>query len=124
MTVQKCIDACAAAGYSSAGVEFGRECYCGNVNYPPGQSESMSECDMPCLGDASQLVHRFNKWEQVKLTPSAKQILWRKRSNSHLLQTCFSHESWRLKGYQQYQWSRSWICIEEPVNRIPIRLPA
>ncbi|KAG8801479.1 hypothetical protein FRC17_006644, partial [Serendipita sp. 399] len=54
MTVEKCIDGCAAAGYSSAGVEFGRECFCDNVTYPPGQSESMSECNMPCNGDRSE----------------------------------------------------------------------
>ncbi|PVF94000.1 WSC-domain-containing protein [Serendipita vermifera] len=55
MTVQKCIEGCKAAGFSSAGVEFGRECYCDNVTYPPGQSENWNECNMPCLGDGSQL---------------------------------------------------------------------
>ncbi|KAG8830432.1 hypothetical protein FRC17_004883 [Serendipita sp. 399] len=54
MTVQKCIDGCAAAGFSSAGVEFGRECFCDNVTYPPGQSEQMSECNKPCTGDGTQ----------------------------------------------------------------------
>ncbi|PVF94001.1 hypothetical protein CPB86DRAFT_70642 [Serendipita vermifera] len=54
MTVEKCIDGCAAAGFSSAGVEFGRECYCGNISYPPSQSYLMSECNMPCTGDASK----------------------------------------------------------------------
>ncbi|KAG8808973.1 hypothetical protein FRC19_005557, partial [Serendipita sp. 401] len=53
MTVQKCIDACAAAVFSSAGVEYGGECDCDNVMYPPSQSQDMSECDMACTGDAS-----------------------------------------------------------------------
>ncbi|CAG8746658.1 9658_t:CDS:2, partial [Acaulospora colombiana] len=43
MTAQKCVDGCAAAGFSSAGVEYGGECYCDNVTLPPGQSESISE---------------------------------------------------------------------------------
>ncbi|KAG8805415.1 hypothetical protein FRC17_005529, partial [Serendipita sp. 399] len=55
MTVQKCIDGCAAAGFSSAGVEFGRECFCDNVTFPPRQSEDMSECNKPCTGDASEI---------------------------------------------------------------------
>ncbi|KAG8814910.1 hypothetical protein FRC19_001415, partial [Serendipita sp. 401] len=55
MTVQKCIDGCAAAGFSSAGVEYGGECYCDNVTYPPGQSQDMSECNMACTGDASEI---------------------------------------------------------------------
>ncbi|KAG8842004.1 hypothetical protein FRC20_004683, partial [Serendipita sp. 405] len=61
MTVQKCIEGCNQAGYSSAGLEYGRECYCDNVNYPPGQSESMSECDMPCTGDATQICGGSNR---------------------------------------------------------------
>jgi hypothetical protein len=59
MTVQKCIDGCAAAGFSSAGVEFGKECYCGNITFPPGSSSEPQECGMPCLGDASQYVTFF-----------------------------------------------------------------
>ncbi|KAG8818964.1 hypothetical protein FRC18_012255 [Serendipita sp. 400] len=54
MTIQKCIDGCAAAGYSSAGLEFGRECFCDNVSYPPGKTDDIRECNMPCTGDASQ----------------------------------------------------------------------
>ncbi|KAG8756841.1 hypothetical protein FRC14_002619 [Serendipita sp. 396] len=54
MTVQKCIDGCAAAGYSSAGVEFGRECYCDNAVYPLGQNESIDDCNMPCTGDGTK----------------------------------------------------------------------
>ncbi|CAG8772051.1 7373_t:CDS:2, partial [Acaulospora colombiana] len=50
MTVQKCVDACQASGFTSAGVEYGRECYCDNVTYPPGQSQDMGECFMPCTG--------------------------------------------------------------------------
>jgi hypothetical protein len=57
MTVQKCIDACAADGFSSAGVEFGKECHCGNISFPAGSSAELDECNMPCLGDASQWVH-------------------------------------------------------------------
>ncbi|KAG8775799.1 hypothetical protein FRC16_004729, partial [Serendipita sp. 398] len=54
MTVQKCIDGCAAAGFISAGLEFGRECYCGNTEIPAGDRAFIDECNMPCLGDASQ----------------------------------------------------------------------
>ncbi|KAG9042501.1 hypothetical protein FS842_002167, partial [Serendipita sp. 407] len=54
MTVQKCIDGCAAAGYSSAGVELGRECYCDNVTYPLGPNDYKDKCSMPCTGDATE----------------------------------------------------------------------
>ncbi|PVF98143.1 WSC-domain-containing protein [Serendipita vermifera] len=61
MTVQKCIDGCAAAGFSSAGVEYGGECYCDNVTYPPGQSQPISECNMGCKGDGSEICGGPNR---------------------------------------------------------------
>ncbi|KAG8840047.1 hypothetical protein FRB91_006583, partial [Serendipita sp. 411] len=61
MTIQKCIDGCATAGFSSAGVEYGKECYCDNVAYPPGQSEDMSECNMACTGDATEFCGGANR---------------------------------------------------------------
>jgi hypothetical protein len=60
MTVQKCIDGCAAAGYTSAGLEYGKECYCGNISFPPGSSAEPQDCSMPCLGDASQYVFFYS----------------------------------------------------------------
>jgi hypothetical protein len=56
MTVQKCIDGCTAAGFSSAGVEYGKECYCGNLASLPNTGAPIEECNMGCLGDASQYV--------------------------------------------------------------------
>lgn len=56
MTVEKCIDGCKAAGFPSAGLEFGKECYCGDVAFPPGEYENLEDCNMPCLGDASEYV--------------------------------------------------------------------
>ncbi|KDR70175.1 hypothetical protein GALMADRAFT_144853 [Galerina marginata CBS 339.88] len=54
MTVEKCIDACGAATYTSAGVEWGQECWCGNVTYAPGESVPSSECAMACNGNAAE----------------------------------------------------------------------
>ncbi|KAF8969622.1 WSC domain-containing protein [Flammula alnicola] len=55
MTVGECIDACAASHYTSAGLEWGQECWCGNVTYPPGESVPGFECPMACNGDATEL---------------------------------------------------------------------
>ena len=56
MTIQGCANACARDYWTSMGVEYGNECYCGNHTYPLGQSQTMNECNMPCDGDASQYV--------------------------------------------------------------------
>nr|XP_036577282.1 copper radical oxidase (WSC domain-containing protein) [Colletotrichum truncatum]KAF6784221.1 copper radical oxidase (WSC domain-containing protein) [Colletotrichum truncatum] len=53
MTVQKCVAACGAAGYSFAGLEYGRECYCSNTAPSTSAIAPNSDCDNPCLGDAS-----------------------------------------------------------------------
>ncbi|PVF98141.1 WSC-domain-containing protein [Serendipita vermifera] len=60
-TVQKCIDGCAAAGFSSAGVEYGGECYCDNITYPPSQSKPLSDCNMACKGDGSEFCGGPNR---------------------------------------------------------------
>jgi Domain of unknown function (DUF1996)/WSC domain len=56
MTVEKCVDFCSGKGFSVAGTEYGRECYCAN-SIPkeaapiPGY---MGNCMMKCAGDAGE----------------------------------------------------------------------
>lgn len=73
MTVEGCLDACGASGYTSAGLEYGqyvsisavridllltvldRECWCANIaSWPPSESTVDGECAMPCLGNATE----------------------------------------------------------------------
>ncbi|KAJ7758676.1 WSC domain-containing protein [Mycena metata] len=54
MTVELCLDACAAGGFILGGLESGHECYCGNAllyvyTVPQGN------CVLPCAGNASEL---------------------------------------------------------------------
>lgn len=59
MTVSTCVNACQAAGYAVAGLEYGRECWCGASK--PGGLEDASDpncamqCDMVCGGDPTQI---------------------------------------------------------------------
>ncbi|WWD22596.1 hypothetical protein CI109_107089 [Kwoniella shandongensis] len=54
MTVPTCLNYCSGLGFAYAGVEYGRECYCGNslVN---GASLSLpsTTCNMKCTGDTA-----------------------------------------------------------------------
>jgi len=54
MTVERCIDGCNAAGYNTAGVEYGRECYCGDMSSISAEVEKIDECNMPCDGNGSE----------------------------------------------------------------------
>ncbi|CCA72850.1 hypothetical protein PIIN_06786 [Serendipita indica DSM 11827] len=59
LTPQKCIDACAAQGYSYAGLEYAQECYCGNTN--SGTLADETGCNMPCAGDGAHLCGGGNR---------------------------------------------------------------
>ena len=52
MTVEMCAEHCASFEYF--GIEYGRECYCGNEPLAPSLAVPGTECNMPCAGDASQ----------------------------------------------------------------------
>ncbi|KAI1339416.1 WSC-domain-containing protein [Xylariaceae sp. FL0016] len=59
MTVDMCTSACAAAKYPFAGLEYGRECWCGQTKNPNIQDASdpqcAMQCDMPCGGNSKQI---------------------------------------------------------------------
>ncbi|KAK2590697.1 hypothetical protein QQS21_011621 [Conoideocrella luteorostrata] len=58
MTPKKCLDLCGSFGYMAAGLEYGKECYCGD---PPdiaargSQKVDDSQCNVVCSGDGSAL---------------------------------------------------------------------
>ncbi|PHH62812.1 hypothetical protein CDD81_6704 [Ophiocordyceps australis] len=58
MTVELCLQACSS--YAWAGVEYGRECWCGDslnlagsVGAIPARNVSQAECNIPCPGDGN-----------------------------------------------------------------------
>ncbi|KZT03065.1 copper radical oxidase [Laetiporus sulphureus 93-53] len=57
-TVDACLNQCALFGYPAAGMEYGDECWCGDISdvltNSPGFSEQ-SDCSMPCSGDPEHL---------------------------------------------------------------------
>ncbi|KAF2793031.1 glycoside hydrolase family 55 protein [Melanomma pulvis-pyrius CBS 109.77] len=56
MTVEKCADICLNQhGYKGFGVEFGRQCYCGNSLNPATEKVDDSFCNMRCGGDGSHV---------------------------------------------------------------------
>ena len=52
MTVNTCAAACAGSTYF--GVEYGKECYCGNYLNAGSVAANPSDCSFPCPGDSSQ----------------------------------------------------------------------
>jgi hypothetical protein len=53
MTVEKCLDACSGAGFAYAGLEYAKECYCGQSAPPTIATDG--RCNMSCKGDSNEL---------------------------------------------------------------------
>lgn len=52
MTVHVCLNACLHVNDSYAGLEYGRECWCGSELQKPDTS---NDCNMPCLGNSTEI---------------------------------------------------------------------
>ena len=57
LTIELCVNACAAAGYNKAGAEYGGECFCDNVFANGGEPapDGAAQCNMPCNGKRTEL---------------------------------------------------------------------
>lgn len=58
-TIETCQSAC--AGYKYFGVEYGGECYCGDIINKPSVLAPASECNVKCRGDESQTCGGGNR---------------------------------------------------------------
>ncbi|KAG8829938.1 hypothetical protein FRC17_005763 [Serendipita sp. 399] len=58
MTVEWCLDACDAAGYAFAGVEYGKECFCGHSS--PTDVATDARCKISCEGNGGELCGGSN----------------------------------------------------------------
>ncbi|KAH8995153.1 copper radical oxidase [Lactarius hatsudake] len=57
-SAQNCLSQCSAFGYPAAGMEYGHECWCGDVadiTNNGGTTAPESDCTMPCSGDPLHL---------------------------------------------------------------------
>ncbi|KAK7993333.1 hypothetical protein PG989_006714 [Apiospora arundinis] len=55
MTIDSCQEFCTKNNYPLAGVEYGRECYCGRFLQPPAGYIYQKDCNMPCKGNGDQM---------------------------------------------------------------------
>ncbi|GKU17473.1 unnamed protein product [Fusarium langsethiae] len=55
MTPTTCLTACADQGFPLAGLEYGGECYCGNVLANDTVKADVGDCNVPCNGDKTLL---------------------------------------------------------------------
>ncbi|KAK4168342.1 WSC domain-containing protein, partial [Cladorrhinum sp. PSN259] len=61
MTVETCTQFCADRGFRLAGVEYGRECFCGDVLSDGNGPAASEDCSFPCAGDPLQKCGAGNR---------------------------------------------------------------
>ncbi|RPD53575.1 galactose oxidase [Lentinus tigrinus ALCF2SS1-7] len=63
-TIEGCLSQCSAFGYPAAGVEFGQECYCGDLADVKNHGATLapeSDCNIACTGDPIHLCGGGNR---------------------------------------------------------------
>ncbi|OCK77835.1 copper radical oxidase [Lepidopterella palustris CBS 459.81] len=69
LTVALCTSACAAGGYTYAGVEYASECYCSNTIASTGTSATLTDCNMVCNGNSTEYCggpNRLNLYSNLQ----------------------------------------------------------
>ncbi|KAF2655990.1 WSC-domain-containing protein, partial [Lophiostoma macrostomum CBS 122681] len=60
MTGASCVQYCDGLGFSYAGTEFSRECWCG-VGLKKASNSTPTDCNMPCAGNGSEACGDSNR---------------------------------------------------------------
>ena len=68
MTLESCNNFCGSRGYTYAGTEYARECYCSNEQ--PTSPLDDSKCSFQCSGNGNEICGGDNAISLVKLTPT------------------------------------------------------
>ncbi|KAJ7122651.1 galactose oxidase [Mycena crocata] len=69
-----CLNQCAAFGYTAGGMEFGFQCYCGDLSDVTASGVSLqpeNECNLPCSGDPIHLCGGGNRIQYYAWTGPA-----------------------------------------------------
>lgn len=75
-TVESCLQTCAAAGYTIAGLEYGGECWCDQVASVTMKTAPATACNMACSGNSAETCGGSNAlsiYNSTTLAPSSLQ---------------------------------------------------
>ncbi|KAG8958693.1 hypothetical protein FRC03_008903 [Tulasnella sp. 419] len=93
LTISQCVSRCGAMGFSFAGAEAGKECYCGN-SISGGSKVADTQCSTVCAGDANQKCGGGWRLSVYTSSPSSSQT---SRYNNVPL-GCYADSSNRVLG--------------------------
>ncbi|KAH9059871.1 WSC domain-containing protein [Lactarius vividus] len=109
MTVGLCVNHCVSKGLIYAGLENGTDCYCGNYLSTIAMNATVSDCDIPCAGDPTEMCGaplRLNLyWSGAPLPPPPTLV------------PTSSTGPWNYLGC--YNNSNSQRILESPIDSMP-----
>ncbi|EJD47485.1 WSC-domain-containing protein [Auricularia subglabra TFB-10046 SS5] len=82
MTPAVCTARCASLGYKLAGVEYGKECYCGNALASSAKKVDAGQCNMACSGDSKQKCGAGNRIQMFQRATNKRDAHARRRSSA------------------------------------------
>lgn len=103
MTVELCTAACYAKGYSYAGVEYSRECYCNNIGITNSATSAPggdSDCSMICNGNQAEYCGGSNRVSVYELKNATNSSSVARRGLVHSRHFFLSH----LLGHSHGTW--------------------
>ncbi|XP_076095742.1 uncharacterized protein LOC143066817 [Mytilus galloprovincialis] len=124
MTVQKCQQFCGQKGFKYAGVEYGFECFCGNV-LRKDRKRKESDCKKPCAGNKRQICG--GTWRISIYTAKTSKC----RQNCHKKAKCRKGKCVCKRNYQgdgvksckKVKPSSNWKCYHYTLaNKLAIKL--
>ncbi|OCK77470.1 WSC-domain-containing protein [Lepidopterella palustris CBS 459.81] len=114
MTVEACQSFCLTKNYPLAGVEYGKQCYCG-LDLSNGASSGYSGCTMPCAGNASEFCGGPSRINVYNYTSYVYPVIVQS-VGKYNLQGCFV-DSIATRDLSSYQYTSSTnMTIENCVN--------
>ena len=92
LTVESCVAMCQASNYNVTGIEYGKQCFCGNALYNGAVKASAdNQCNMPCAGNSTENCGAGNRMN-VYAIPTMQVLPRSIQQNSSL------PGSWKLGG--------------------------
>src|SRR6266516_1182264 len=61
LTVENCVQACVGLSYTVAGMEFSKQCFCGNYTVNNATLAAATDCNMPCSGNSNEMCGAGNR---------------------------------------------------------------
>ncbi|KAG6332530.1 hypothetical protein ID866_6559 [Astraeus odoratus] len=101
MTVEDCLARCQSDNYTIAGIEYGTQCFCGDYLINGATKAADSDCNMPCVGNPSEICGAGNHLSLYSSNGSLTLL------SAPTIQTTGLPGNWHYKG-----------CLQEPTTGV------